>query len=677
MRRAAGTRWRVLAVVGAALAALSGPPVAAAAGSGPAGAAGLHVGVLTLHHCPAAPSAWCGSLPVPFDRTDPSAGTIGIGFMWFPASGRVDGTIVAVEGGPGFPSTGSRSLYLPLFRPLRAHHNLLLVDNRGTGMSALIRCPSLDTFHGVQPSPAFTTAVRQCADLLDHQRRRPDGTWVHGADLYGTANAARDMADVLTALETGPVDLYGNSYGTWFAQTFASRFPSLLHSVTLDASYQVLDLSSWYISTVTVSRTAFQAACQRSLACVDRGDGAVWARIGALASDLRTSPVDGTVVDNAGKVVRVHVDVRALVNVVNDAGIDPGIYRQLDAAAIALLNHGDATPLLQLTIQSVEFDQGGSSNPAAFSSGLYMAVACTDYPQLFDMRAGPRQRRSQLADRIADLPASTFAPFSTSEWLSMDAYTETYTSCIDWPAPVHHDPPIVKSPPLVPSSIPVLVLGGDLDTLTPSYAGGRVVARQMGPSARFVSVPNTTHVTAEGDGNHCASVIVQRFVAAPRTLPHLDTACTSDIPEVRMVGAFPRLFDNATPADPMSGNMAASAALRAVSVATATVGDAISRYVYLSSATGTGLRGGTFTSSDNGTVLTLRLQRSRWVTDAATSGTATWNRSTGVVTVTVTTATPDGSGSLTITWNTGEQRAEAVAGGSFDGQPVSAETPAP
>jgi pimeloyl-ACP methyl ester carboxylesterase len=278
-------------------------------------------------------------LPVPLDYSDPLAPMIDIGFMWFPASEPAAlPTIVAEEGGPGFPSTGSRSLYVPLFAPLLVHRNLLLVDNRGTGRSTLINCPSLERFPGVEPNPAFLLAVQQCGDALDHHWRRTDGTWVHASDLVNTANSARDLAGVLRALQTGPVDLYGDSYGTWFAQTFASRYPSLLHSLTLDASYQVLGLSPWYATTATVAHTAFDTVCALSVACSAAAPGSSWARIGALARDLRVAPIVGQTVDTSGHRVTITVDIRALVNLVNDAGfdagptgMDAGVYRELDA----------------------------------------------------------------------------------------------------------------------------------------------------------------------------------------------------------------------------------------------------------------------------------------------------------------------------------------------------------
>ena len=66
------------------------------------------------------PDYRCGSIEVPFEREDPSYGTTEIGFAVLPASGESEGAIFAVEGGPGYPSTGTAQAYRKLFgRPAR------------------------------------------------------------------------------------------------------------------------------------------------------------------------------------------------------------------------------------------------------------------------------------------------------------------------------------------------------------------------------------------------------------------------------------------------------------------------------------------------------------------------------------------------------------------------------
>src|ERR1700754_5351464 len=112
--------------------------VAAAAAAAP-----LRLGDATLRKCHGEPG-YCGGVMRPLDPSLRAGPRIRIGYQWFPATDRgakAKGTIVAVEGGPGYPSRGSLSNYTGIFGAVRGRFNLLLVDNRGTGSSALIRCP--------------------------------------------------------------------------------------------------------------------------------------------------------------------------------------------------------------------------------------------------------------------------------------------------------------------------------------------------------------------------------------------------------------------------------------------------------------------------------------------------------------------------------------------------------
>src|SRR4029450_5380125 len=274
--------WFVPALLVAAITAVGLAPAMAVAQEEDDGR--LTVGRLRLDPCEDLDGAWCGNLRVPFDRADPAAGTIPVNFEWYPASQAPVGTIVAMEGGPGYPSTGSRDYYLELFGGLQRSRNLLLVDNRGTGASGLVNCRPLQRWRLALGEEEYDRRLAACGDQLNSARRLPGGDFVHGSDLYGTANAARDLADVLTALGTGPVDLYGDSYGSWFGQTFAVRYPRLLRSLTLDATWPVLGTDPFHVSSIETARTAFDLACRRSVACALAAPGSSMARIRALAA---------------------------------------------------------------------------------------------------------------------------------------------------------------------------------------------------------------------------------------------------------------------------------------------------------------------------------------------------------------------------------------------------------
>ncbi len=156
-----------------------------------------------------------------------------------------------------------------------------------------------------------------------------------------------------------------------------------------------------------------------------------------------------------------------MVDMVQDAASEPNIYRELDASVRAALA-GDDAPLLRLVAQTQSYLHGAS--PADyFSNGLYFAVSCMDYPQLFSMRSTPSQRREQLAARLLSPPAGAFTPFTAREWFTMSAYSEPYQACLDWPRPAH-TAPVVEPGVHAPAR------------LGPAARGGRAIWTRSRPS---------------------------------------------------------------------------------------------------------------------------------------------------------------------------------------------------
>lgn len=129
--------------------------------------------------------------------------------------------------------------------------------------------------------------------------------------LYGSGLAADDVAAILDALAIPVVDLYGDSYGTFFAQTFAGRHPERLRSAVLDSAYPVRGLSPWYPEIAPTVQFAFDAACQRSPACSSL-PGTSMQRIEALLASLRAHPFIGSAHDGNGVLQTVHANATSL-----------------------------------------------------------------------------------------------------------------------------------------------------------------------------------------------------------------------------------------------------------------------------------------------------------------------------------------------------------------------------
>jgi pimeloyl-ACP methyl ester carboxylesterase len=640
----------------------AGVDVAAAAPRGPAVlAAGVPAAAAAPRTVPCPDvldGARCGSVRRAWDPTGAVPGTLGVGFVLVPAadtSRPALGTVVAIEGGPGYATTSSAAAYAELFAPLLGRRNLLLVDQRGTGRSAPVDCPGLQVLEG-----AYAPAAARCARSLAPR-----------AHLFGSDLAADDLAAVVTALRVGPVDLYGDSYGTFLAQTFAGRHPDLLRTLTLDAAYPTFGEDAWYDTQAPALRSAMATACRRSPWCSRQG-GSALRRFDRLLADVRVRPLRGTAPGADGARHRVVVDAPTLAYVAFNATYVPTTYRELDAAVRAA-RAGDPLPLLRLAAEA-QFPGGGVDAVEDYSEGLDAAVTCRDYPQLFDLTARPATRRAQLAASVAAKRRTdprVYAPFTIDEFLDSGW---TYVDwCTDWPAPpAGYRPGPPRPPGGVYAPVPTLVLSGELDTIT-TPAEGRIVRSQF-PRATWVQIPAGLHVTAVGDLDGCASAIVVGFVRTTRTP---STACTERLAPLRTAPPFWRTRAAAVPAVPGRRSTTDRARLRAASVAVATAGDATARWWQTFESEGLGLRGGTW-AADGDEVVTVTLDRYRFSTDVPVSGTVVWDRRHGTVTATLRlTGTGSTSGTLTARWDTRRRGVAARVHGVLGGRTVDARVLAP
>ena len=595
--------------------------------------------------CKVLPHARCGSIERPWEPGNPAAGTVTVGFAFVPARDRSKptlGTVVPHEGGPGYSTTGTAASYAEMYGPLLDRRNLLLVDQRGTGRSEPIDCPALQDLKG-----DYAPAAAACGAALGAR-----------ADDYSTALSADDLAAVVDALGLGQVDVYGDSYGTFFAQVYAGRHPEQLRSVVLDSAYPAYGEEAWYPTQGPAMRSSFAVVCQRTPSCRDAGRPFLPSLEKVLAS-VREKPWRGTAFDADGRRMRVTVDGPGLAAVAFGATYTPAFYRELTAALRSGLS-GDRRPLLRLVAEATGGDT--DAGPArAYSEGLDAAVACHDYPQLYDMTAPPAVRQQQYAAALDARSLShpdTYGPFTVHEYADSD--WQALDWCTQWPSAPASNP---AGPPVPPgghySDVPVLVLSGELDSIT-TPAEGDLVTDQF-PNARHVKVANSVHVTAVADTDRCAVRIVRSFIASPaESIPTPLLRCARKVAPVRALGRFP----GALPPDPSARAVARAAAL--------TVADLPDRWWNNYSGHGVGLRGGTWRYT-GGRVVRFRLSGVRLLPGLPVSGTAVWDRNAATMTVALDVA----RGHLTGSWDTRAPGADALLSGWLDGHRVRISVPAP
>jgi pimeloyl-ACP methyl ester carboxylesterase len=626
--------------------------------------AALQVGRLTLHRCETR-APWCGSLSRRLDPGGAVPGSIPVYFEYYPHSGggAAAGTLVATEGGPGYPATGSRSEYLALFAPLRSNHDVLIMDNRGTGRSGAVDC-----------EPLQTAAVLTEADIGVCGR-----SLGRAAPLYSTALATDDLAAIVEALSLGRIDLYGDSYGSYFAQVFALRHPQRLRSLVLDGAYP-LDGPDypWYPNYAPAMRDKFNRACERAPACRAIA-GSSLEHIAPALELLRAGPFSAAVRYGRGRFMHFTADASGLAIVMFGGAPAHASVRELDAAARAF-SDGDRLPLLRLmaeTLASVD-SRDRTRSPRQFSAGLAVAVFCQDPPQIFDMSLAPAERLiardAQIAKRRAEAP-DTYAPFTIDEYRGMPLDYTFIDECVQWPAAASGAPAVR----LLPAGarypdVPVLVISGELDNMT-SPADGAAAAAHF-PRARHVVIANSFHVNALPHArSDCGAILVRRFM---EQLEIGDEGCAAAVSAVRLAPRFARHLRELPAARALAGNAAGEDQLRAVSAALLTSADVIARAEENGAGAGVGLRGGTFTVREAPHGYRLSLREVRWTEDAAVSGRIDWPRRGGVVHADLELWTSQGlRGELQLQWPEGVNGARATVRGRLGSDTVVAEAPAP
>ena len=566
----------------------------------------LTVGALTLTACDSVEvegsQAWCGTLPRPWDPALPESGTLNVGFVLTLPTGAAraaaaaprssaTSAIVALEGGPGWGGISSGTDFAEPFGDQLQTRGMLVMDQRGTGLSAPVDCDEeLDT------GETWRESIGLCAAKLGDR-----------FDLFGTALAADDLAAVINALQLGPSNIYGVSYGTFFGQVFAGRHPELTRTLLLDSAYPVFGEEGW-VETIGPSLTdALNRSCRRAPSCA-KFRGSSSSRLSRVLKMLRTSPVRVTAPAPDGSMSKVSITPSDLAQTIIDAGYGGTTYSGVDAALRAALA-GDWLPLGRLINES----QGSGSRPLGDGSteandGLMYAVICQDYPQIVDMSSQPaarddQQRAAVAAGRIAK--ARLYAPFTVDEFMATDWWDQD--SCMDWPVSARYP----SKPPTPPSggygNQPTLVLSGDLDLVT-TVREGAMVAAQF-PNSRQIVVASGTHGLT---GNECVDGLVQEFIAEPQ--PVVDGAggeCAANEPPVRLVSGYPRTSQGVTTSE----------------AAARTVTDLLDRWRNgpdSRTIKGHGLRGGTWKAVGYDTVQ-FTLNQVKLYEDLPVSGTVRWD----------------------------------------------------
>lgn len=457
----------------------SGAPSPPAPGSGqpPMGTNGAPVPTLDWRACG---GYQCADVAVPLDYRRPTGPTISLAALRIPAAdpaARI-GTLVVNYGGPGTPGTSSLRRLAGRFEGLRARFDLVTIDPRGTGASAPVQCGA---FGGDRvPAPVGPARTPEFwASAAEPGRACLAGTGERLGHL-STANAARDVDLVRQALGEETVSLYGYSYGTYSAATYANLFPAHTRAMVLDGS---LDL---------VANAAGAPGTERVPVDVRAAVSEAWEEAFGVALDRCA----------AGPACPLGPDARTRATDVVAAAATAGTSADVVARIDRALQTEGRLPGLMRTLGAMPAPPSGGRVPlpatpwAPEHSPSYLAIQCTDSvtPSAADMDAAV----------VSEQAAHPIVGASTAL---------NHAMCVDWPA---IDPDRYLGPWNAPLAVPALLVNSRWDPTTP-LADARATASQLA-AAHVLVVDAIGHTTLDAP-SRCAADAYTAYLLDPQVTP--------------------------------------------------------------------------------------------------------------------------------------------------------------
>lgn len=302
-----------------------------------------------------------GRLRVPELHAHPEGRKIAIVFIRLRSPAPAPGPpVLFLPGGPGYPGTllARTPPYLELFEKLRASSDVIVLDQRGAGLSEpTLQCATrgslpLDAFATeAKTANAIGSILRPCVRLV-----RNDGVAI---EAYNTAESAEDIEDLRRALGVERVRLIGVSYGTELALEMIRRHGERVDAAVL-AGTRGPDMA-WRLPSVN------DAQLKRVSALVARDPQ--WARdlpdfeasVRRLLERLSWRPARIPIRDaKSGKDVRVRIGPVAIQAILG-SDLNDWARAPLLPAIFASLAHGDSTLLARRVEELVNTTAAGIS----------------------------------------------------------------------------------------------------------------------------------------------------------------------------------------------------------------------------------------------------------------------------------------------------------------------------
>jgi pimeloyl-ACP methyl ester carboxylesterase len=459
----------------------------------------------------------CLTLTLPRDHfapAGPDSPTIGVVFAVLPASGERKGMFVTAVGGPGASGLAAADSYASaLDSSIREHFDLVFFDQRGVGASGGLQCASAAATY--YRSDAQAKTPEQESASVAAARAFAEACVAETADssllpYLSTRQAVEDLEAFREAIGDPKLWLYGESYGTQFAQAYAHAHPDRLAGLILDGTVDVALSGPEFLAQ---EAQAFNdvllmtlEACNADPGCAADVGGDAVSTYDSLAARLAEAPVAFAFPLPSGEAVRRFFSLSELETAA--AGyLYTESERMLLQRALAAAARDDLAPLARLLYQSLGLDPETleAIPDPTYSDAVYYAVECLDYAHF----SGAPDERARAYLRAGDAVDSGVPRLSSIFYGDLP--------CAFWPASSQP-----RTTSILTEAIPTLVLGATADPATP-VGNGEQVYRRL-PDAYLVTVEGGAHVVF-GRGDACVDDVVTAFLARGERPGRRETIC--------------------------------------------------------------------------------------------------------------------------------------------------------
>jgi pimeloyl-ACP methyl ester carboxylesterase len=428
----------------------------------------------------------CGHLAVPLDPSGATPGTLTLAMRRHraPIEG-LSSAVIPLAGGPGQAAIPLTEAFLELLGPIAATRDVIVFDQRGTGLSHALSCRAPRRRGRVKPTLA--QSVLRCADGLGA-----------GRAFYTTPESVADIEAIRRAGGYEKLVLYGTSYGTKVAEQYAQAYPEHVETLVLDSVVPPNGPDPLNRSTfAAIPRILNQLCSHHECVHITRDPVSDLQRVIARA---RRRAIVGRVIDKRGRPRREPITSDALLGVLLDGDFNPLFRAELIPAARAAAN-GDSAALARLLARdeglAAEGGGGGVDEP------LFLATTCEEEAFPWSRTAPPGARLKQATRLLDGLPQSTFAPFTSGNAYDLSVIP----ACAFWP----YSSPAPTAVGAALPNVPALILSGEADLRTPT-ANAREVAAQI-PDSHLLVVPHVGHSVLINEPTPCASDALQAIFA--------------------------------------------------------------------------------------------------------------------------------------------------------------------